>query len=1202
MSAVIASSAQVSMWLAQKLAPSVSNNLAAVWEIDGEIDPAVMDSAFRAVLGQTGTALVNFREDTDGLRVVSRGLGDWKPFYDDVRGTADPEAAAHALMAEHVGRPFDLEHDLLYRMGLIRLGDTRFFLTVIAHHIVTDGFGVASVSNRLAQTYTALKRGTPMPEWPGADPTPLYEEDVRYRESERFARDAQFWRDYLADEPDVVRLPRGLGSDTPSSSPSVWADVAASVGVLNRTATITRLEAEQWARAADAAGMTMSTFLTTAAAVFFRHACDLTEPVFSLAVNNRRGRTRHIPGLMANFVPLRVKVPLTAGFADLATTVATAKSTVLRHSLHLISDVKRAMGQSGSVRSPLGVILNFIQVPANGPDFDGSAASFTGGSFPTLNELMITVIDGSSLGGDLQIRIDAPSAGYAAADVQGLSDQLIALIRTVAADPGVRVGALDVWQPAARRRQLESLNDTTAPIPDLTLPDLYEQQTAATPDRHALITRAGATALTYRELDTAANRLAHELVRRGSGPDTMVALALPRSPELVVATLAVLKAGAAYLPLDPDHPAERLEFILREARASLLLTTSEIVGDLPTAGLPVVILDDPATRSAVSELPGEAPPARSRHADQAAYCMYTSGSSGVPKGITVTDRAVVGLARDRRWESGAQDCVLLHSPHTFDASTFELWVPLLRGGQVVVAPPQGLDADTLAGLVAEYRITSLWLTAGLFAAIAEERPDCLTGVREVWAGGDVVPPSAVTNVLRACPDIAVVNGYGPTETTTFATCHRVDSTDQVADVLPIGRPMDNMRTYVLDSALRPAPPHTVGELYIAGVGLARGYLGPKRLSVERFVADPFGPAGQRMYRTGDLARWTADGALEYVGRADAQVKVRGFRIEPAEVEAAVASHPAVAQAVVVARAGRGGGTRLVAYVVPVDGAVGLGEDGGLDVDARAGVSVAELRAFVSGRLPEFMVPSTFVVLERLPLTANGKPDRSALPEPEFTETVYRAPSSPAERVLAVVVAEVLGLDRVGVDDDFFAVGGDSIRSIQVVARARRQGMEVTPRQIFEARTVAELARVASTAGEVVRLEELEGGGVGRMPLPPAGRFLLEQGDTYGRFAMAALLQLPDGIDEAGLTATLAAVIDHHDILRSGLLPQEGTLAVQPPGTVTLTGLIHRVECDGSWDAAWQEQAGGELDAAASRLDPRGGVMTQFVWFTPTDDT
>ncbi|MFJ9871420.1 condensation domain-containing protein, partial [Streptomyces sp. NPDC101165] len=368
------------------------------------------------------------------------------------------------------------------------------------------------------------------------------------------------------------------------------------------------------------------------------------------------------------------------------------------------------------------------------------------------------------------------------------------------------------------------------------------------------------------------------------------------------------------------------------------------------------------------------------------------------------------------------------------------------------------------------------------------------------------------------------------------------------------------------------------------------------------MADPFGPAGQRMYRTGDLARWTADGVLEYAGRADAQVKVRGQRIEPAEVEAVLAAHSAIEQAVVVARAGRGGGTRLVAYVVPVDGAVGLGEDGGLDVDVRAGVSVAELRAFVSGRLPEFMVPSAFVMLERLPLMANGKLERAALPEPEFTESAYRAPSTATEEALALVVAEVLGLDRVGVDDDFFAVGGDSIRSIQVVARARRQGIEVTPRQIFEARTVAELARVASTAGDVVRLEELEGGGVGWMPLPPAGRFLLEQGDAYDRFAMAALLQLPEGIDESGLTATLAAVIDHHDVLRSRLVPQEGSLDVQPAGMVPLTGLIHRVECDGSWDAAWQERAGMELDAAAGRLDPRGGVMAQFVWFAPTDDT
>ncbi|MEU7584636.1 amino acid adenylation domain-containing protein, partial [Streptomyces sp. NPDC041068] len=1022
----------MSMWLAQKLSPGVSNNIAGVWEISGDVDVAVLEHAFHTVMSETGSALINFRESPDGLDVVPRDTGAWRPFFDDVSSADDPEAAAYSLIVERVGAPFDLEKELLFRLGAIKLSASRFFMPVIAHHIVTDGFGVFSVARRIGAVYSALKHGTPLPEWSGGDPIPMYEDDLRYRNSSRFAKDAQYWREYLTDAPDAARLPGGRGAGESFSAPSEpsaetshsdrWAQVAASVGTLNRTVTISRTEADEWARAAEANGMTMPTLLTAAAAAFFRHTCDLPEPVFSLVVNNRRGRTRDIPGLMANFVPLRVKVPLSTRFVDLADAVTVAKSGVLRHSSYLIADVKREMGMTGSTRSPLGVILNIITLPRESLDFAGCPGSFLGGSFPTLDELMISLIDGGGEDSGLQIRFDAPANQYDAAQVRELSEQLVAMLRAFVAAPEAPVGSVATPQATEHARRQAELNNTTVPVPDLTVTELFEQQVTATPDAVALVTDG--LSWTYTELNTRANRLARELVRHGAGPEAVVGIALPRSPDLVVAILAVLKCGAAYLPIDPNHPADRMEFIHQEAHTTLLVTTSQLGPDLYLGGRPCVVLDDPATASAVTEQSADNLRHRLAHGEQAAYVMYTSGSSGVPKGIAVTHRGIVGLARDRRWESGAQDRMLLHSPQTFDLWTFEMWVPLLRGGLVVLAPPQELDSEVLADLLKKYEVTSAWLTAGLFGVIAEERPDSFAGVREVWAGGDVVPPSGVASVLRACPGISVVNGYGPTEATVFGTCHQVDDTHEIGDVVPIGRPMDNMRAYVLDGALRPVGPGTVGELYLAGSGLARGYLGPKGLTATRFVADPFGPAGERMYRTGDLVRWTEEGVLKFVGRVDFQVKVRGFRIEPAEIEATLSSHPAIAQALVVPRSDRGEGTRLVAYVVPVEAGISV-TDG--DFDVRVGVSVAELRRFVAGRLPEFMVPSALVMLERLPLTANGKLDRAALPEPELAEGVYRAPSGPVEEALAGVFAEVLGLERVGVDDDFFAVGGDSIR-------------------------------------------------------------------------------------------------------------------------------------------------------------------------------
>ncbi|NUS58898.1 MAG: AMP-binding protein, partial [Streptomycetaceae bacterium] len=406
--------------------------------------------------------------------------------------------------------------------------------------------------------------------------------------------------------------------------------------------------------------------------------------------------------------------------------------------------------------------------------------------------------------------------------------------------------------------------------------------------------------------------------------------------------------------------------------------------------------------------------------------------------------------------------------------------------------------------------------------------------------------------------------------------------------------VDNRRVHVLGPGLTPVAPGAVGEVHVAGLGVVRGYVNAPGATASRFLPDPFGPAGERMYRTGDLARWNPDGQLEYVGRVDAQVKVRGFRIEPGEVEAALLAHPAVAQAVVVARQVRGGGRRLVGYVVPVDADAAVGGDGagGVgDFDLSTGVSPADLRRFLAGRLPEFMVPSVIVVLGALPLTNRGKVDRAALPEPETSEAVYRAPGTEAEEVLAGVFAEVLGLERVGVDDDFFTVGGDSIRSIQVVARARAQGVEVSARDVFQHRTVAALAETAAgKAGDRVVLAELPGGGEGFMPLLPVARHVLELGGGHRRFAMSVLLELPQDVTAADLVATLDAVLARHDILRARLVeePSQG-LHVGSAGSVDAAAVLTRITDEAADPAA-------ELDAAAGRLDPESGVMAQFVWF------
>ncbi|QDQ14411.1 amino acid adenylation domain-containing protein [Streptomyces spectabilis] len=741
---------------------------------------------------------------------------------------------------------------------------------------------------------------------------------------------------------------------------------------------------------------------------------------------------------------------------------------------------------------------------------------------------------------------------------------------------------MDVHAPLERNRPLTTEDGAAGRILDTTVLELFAQQVRRTPDAIAVV--CGTETLTFGQLDARSDALAAGLVARGVLPESLVAVALPRSTEAVAAVLAVLKAGAAYLPLDPDYPVERVELMLGDAQPALLLSTGDDVRRLSSSHptVDVAELADTAGAEAVADVVVR-PLTLS-------YVIYTSGSTGRPKGIGVTHRDVAALVQDHRWHHGMR--MLLHSPMAFDASVLEIWVPLLNGGTVVVEPSPDLTPAVLADQIARHGVTIVWLTSALFNLLVEEDATCLTGLHEVWVGGDRVSPQSVARALAACPDTVVVNGYGPTETTVFTTAHQVDPASKPDEEVPIGQLFDTLDGYVLDERLKPVEPGVIGELYVAGAGIARGYLRRGPLTSERFVASPFGPAGERMYRTGDLVIRNEDGLLVYQGRADHQVKVRGYRIELGEIEAALLAHPAVAHAAVIARqvGASDAAKQLFGYVV-------LAQDGAPAPDAAD--FPAELREFIAQRLPEFMVPVALMVLDRFPLTPNEKLDRAALPEPRFTSTAYRAPRTGAEEVLAGVFAEVLGQPRVGVDDDFFALGGDSIQSIQVVSRAKAQGVLVTSRQVFEHRTVAELAAVATadTGDSGPVLAELDGGGVGHMPLMPVAHWILENGPGFDSLLQAVVLELPDGIDRDGLAATLTAVLDRHDLLRAQLRPDG--LLVTPPGSVDVDPLIRTVSCDGQFAGeSWRTLLVTELQDLAGRLDPVAGTLAQFVWFTP----
>ncbi|MEU2589208.1 amino acid adenylation domain-containing protein, partial [Streptomyces avermitilis] len=766
---------------------------------------------------------------------------------------------------------------------------------------------------------------------------------------------------------------------------------------------------------------------------------------------------------------------------------------------------------------------------------------------------------------------------YDAPTVRALFDRWIRLLDAATSDPDRPLSGIDILSAEEHQQTVTDFNDTALPLPETSLAELFTRQAAKTPDAPAVTDRE--TSLTYVDLDARANRLAHELIARGVRPGDAVAVLLQRSSETVIAVLGLMKAGAVYVPLDTRYPAERIRHVLADTGARLLVTDDL---STPQPGGEIYELTSLTSLRHTAADPGD--PKVTVHPETAAYVMYTSGSTGTPKGVVVTHRNVAALALDPRFDPQAHQRVLLHSPTAFDASTYELWVPLLNGGTVVVAPAGDLDVPALQHVIARQRVTALWLTSSLFNVVAEHAPECLAGVHQVWTGGEAVSGASVRRVQEACPSLTVVDGYGPTETTTFATSHPVTTPYSGGQVVPIGRPMSTMRTYVLDEGLQPVTPGVIGELHIAGAGLARGYLHRPGLTAERFVADPYAPEpGARMYRTGDLVRHNSHRELEFIGRADHQVKIRGFRIEPGEIEKTLTDHPDVAHAAVVAHEDQPGTTRLIAYVVA-------------DTDA----TPEDLREFARRRLPDYMLPSAFVTLDRLPLTDNGKLDRASLPAPGPAvpaDAPSREPRTARERLLGALFAQALGVDRVGCDDDFFALGGDSIVSIRLVSLARSAGVGFAVRDVFEQRTVAGLAEVAEELA--LSTPEADESGTGIVEPTPIMRWFDARGGGIDAFHQAMLLEVPPDLGKERLTSAVQVLVDHHDALRLTRTPggpdgRSWSLEVGLVGSVSAVDLVHRVDLGGAdVDEALVRV---QVQAAAARLSTERGLLLQAVWF------
>ncbi|MEU6826948.1 amino acid adenylation domain-containing protein [Streptomyces atriruber] len=1188
--------AQQRMWFLNRLEETVPGaasayNLPLVLRISGVLDVVALEAALGDVADRH-ESLRTVLPDIDGVprQELRNGEAGRPPL---VVVQAD-EADVDRVLAEQLATGFDLRVDLPWRVCLVGVGAGvgvgEWVLSVVAHHVAVDGWSMGVLARDLEVAYGARCEGR-APGW-GALRVQYADFALWQREvlgelddpASVLSGQLAYWRDALEALPQELVLPVDRARPAVPSFRGRLVPVAA--------------DARTHARLVEVAGQGGATmFMVVHAAVALllsRLGAGDDITVGTPTAGREDAALEELAGFFVNTLVLRADVGGDPTFAELLERVRAADLAAYAHQDVPFERLVEELNPTRSLsRNPLFQVMlalqNIPEVTWELPGVDVRPAPLP----PELAarfDLAVSVVErrderGAPAGLDGEILYATDLFDHATA--VSLAGRLSRVLEQVAADPHLRLSEIDVLAPAERTQIVQRWNDTTAPVSDALVPELFGRQVEVSPDAVALV--AGERRLSYAELGAEAGRLARYLVGVGVGPEVRVAVVGERSVSLVVALLGVSLAGGVFVPVDAGYPAERVRFVLGDAEPSVVVCTLASRGVVPEgfAGR-VVVVDDPvvaAEMGACAAGPlGDGERSGVLSAAHAAYVIYTSGSTGTPKGVAVSHAGLRNLVAEnvRRYAIDPDSRVLQLVSPSFDVSLADIWPTLCAGGRLVLAPT-GLDisGEELSRLLRTRRVTHAAIPPTFLSQLPpEELPD----LRLLITGGEAMP---VEVRRRWSAGRAMYNQYGVTESTVISTTALIRDSEGPP---PIGRPVSNTQAYVLDASLRPVPAGVAGELYVAGAGLARGYLGRAALSAERFVANPFGP-GQRMYRTGDVVRWTGEGELVFAGRADDQIKIHGHRIEPGEIEAALAGCPGVRHAAVTIREDRPGERRLVGYVA-ADGET---------VDART------VREYVTGVLPEHMVPSAVLVLDALPRTANGKVDRAALPAPDFAgRATSREPRTPAESILCDLFADMLGLDRVGAEDSFFELGGDSISSMQLVSRARRAGLVVTPRQVFEEKTPERLAEVAEPAGHEAAADD---DGVGDVPWTPVMRAFGEK-VAGPDFTQWMTVGVPAGLGLDVLTAGLAALLDTHDMLRARTVPGEPKLIVGERGSVDAMALVSRVEAMALMSrgdatglssrvdataAALDEIAGRAAREAARQLDPAAGTMVRAVW-------
>ncbi|WP_413772306.1 non-ribosomal peptide synthase/polyketide synthase [Pseudomonas aeruginosa] len=1126
--------AQQRMWFLWHLEPqSGAYNLPSAVRLNGPLDRQALERAFASLVQRHETLRTVFPRGADDSLAQAPLQRPLEVAFEDCSGL--PEAEQEARLREEAQReslqPFDLCEGPLLRVRLIRLGEERHVLLLTLHHIVSDGWSMNVLIEEFSRFYSAYATGAE----PGLPALPIQYADYAlwqrsWLEAGEQERQLEYWRGKLGERHPVLELP----TDHPRPAVPSYRGSRYEFSIEPALAEALRGTARRQ-------GLTLFMLLLGGFNILLQRYSGQTDLRVGVPIANRN--RAEVEGLIGLFVNTQVLRSVFDGRTSVATLLAGLKDTVLGAQAHQDLPFERLVEafkvERSLSHSPLfQVMYNHQPLVADIEALD----SVAGLSFGQLDWKSRTTqfdlsLDTYEKGGRLYAALTYATDLFEARTVERMARHWQNLLRGMLENPQASVDSLPMLDAEERGQLLEGWNATAAEYPlQRGVHRLFEEQVERTPAAPALA--FGEERLDYAELNRRANRLAHALIERGVGADRLVGVAMERSIEMVVALMAILKAGGAYVPVDPEYPEERQAYMLEDSGVQLLLSQSHL--KLPLAqGVQRIDLDQ---ADAWLENHAENNPAIELNGENLAYVIYTSGSTGKPKGAGNRHSALSNRLcwMQQAYGLGVGDTVLQKTPFSFDVSVWEFFWPLMSGARLVVAAPgDHRDPAKLVELINREGVDTLHFVPSMLQAfLQDEDVASCTSLKRIVCSGEALPADAQQQVFAKLPQAGLYNLYGPTEAAidvTHWTC-----VEEGKDAVPIGRPIANLACYILDGNLEPVPVGVLGELYLAGQGLARGYHQRPGLTAERFVASPF-VAGERMYRTGDLARYRADGVIEYAGRIDHQVKLRGLRIELGEIEARLLEHPWVREAAVLAVDGR----QLVGYVV-------LESEGG---DWREA-----LAAHLATSLPEYMVPAQWLALERMPLSPNGKLDRKALPAPEVSvaQAGYSAPRNAVERTLAEIWQDLLGVERVGLDDNFFSLGGDSIVSIQVVSRARQAGLQLSPRDLFQHQSIRSLALAAKAGAATAE----QGPASGEVALAPVQRWFFEQSiPNRQHWNQSLLLQARQPLDGDRLGRALERLQAQHDALRLRFREERGAW--------------HQAYAEQAGEPLWRRQAGSE---------------------------